>query len=213
MSGSGTSWAICKSAPRSRQITMPARIPPLSFYRPDALPAAQPTASKHWRHLTDLLYWFIILPICIKDASYVLRECRTEENKGKRGGRDRKNFLKFLKKDWTSWRNFADIRYLTEKNTQEPVTTVSCIMHKWQQHGLPWQIIIVVVVKINDITETPWTSGHDRWMPQSFTACHRSQVWHQWNTTRHVPWHRSWSLWTGNQNLPRLWSENTSISN
>ena len=25
-------------------------IPPLVFYRPDALPAAQPTASKHWRH-------------------------------------------------------------------------------------------------------------------------------------------------------------------
>jgi len=24
--------------------------PPLSFYRPDALPAAQPTASKHWRY-------------------------------------------------------------------------------------------------------------------------------------------------------------------
>ena len=33
----------------SRQITMPA--PHRSvFYRPDALPAAQPTASKHWRH-------------------------------------------------------------------------------------------------------------------------------------------------------------------
>jgi len=26
--------------------------PPLSFYRPDALPAAQPTASKHWRQRT-----------------------------------------------------------------------------------------------------------------------------------------------------------------
>jgi len=26
-----------------------ASIPPLVFYRPDALPAAQPTASKHWR--------------------------------------------------------------------------------------------------------------------------------------------------------------------
>ena len=26
--------------------------PPLSFYRPDALPAAQPTASKHCRHIT-----------------------------------------------------------------------------------------------------------------------------------------------------------------
>ena len=43
-----TSWTICKSAPRSRQITTPA--PHRSvFYRPDALPAAQPTASKHWR--------------------------------------------------------------------------------------------------------------------------------------------------------------------
>jgi len=31
-----------------------ASTPPLSFYRPDALPAAQPTASKHWRHLTWL---------------------------------------------------------------------------------------------------------------------------------------------------------------
>ena len=48
VSGSGISWAICKSAPRSREITMPA--PHYSvFYRPDALPAAQPTASKHWR--------------------------------------------------------------------------------------------------------------------------------------------------------------------
>ena len=46
VSGSGISWAVCKSAPRSRQTTIPA--PHRSvFYRPDALPAAQPTASKH----------------------------------------------------------------------------------------------------------------------------------------------------------------------
>ena len=46
LDGSGISWAICKSAPRSRQITMPA--PRHSgFYRPGALLAAQPTASKH----------------------------------------------------------------------------------------------------------------------------------------------------------------------
>jgi len=46
---SGIHWAICKSAPRSRQITTP--VPHLSvFYRSDALPAAQPTASKHWWH-------------------------------------------------------------------------------------------------------------------------------------------------------------------
>ena len=46
VSGSGISWAICKSAPCSRQITTPA--PHCSvFYRPDALPVTQPTASKH----------------------------------------------------------------------------------------------------------------------------------------------------------------------
>ena len=49
VSGSGISWAICKSAPRSRQITMPATHHTV-FYRLDALPAAKPTASKHWRH-------------------------------------------------------------------------------------------------------------------------------------------------------------------
>ena len=48
----GWQWhqlVICKSfAPRSRQITMP--VPHHSvFYRPDALPAAHPTASKHKR--------------------------------------------------------------------------------------------------------------------------------------------------------------------
>ena len=48
VSGSGVRCAICKSAPRSRQITM--LVPHHSvFYRPDALPATQPTASKHWR--------------------------------------------------------------------------------------------------------------------------------------------------------------------
>jgi len=46
VSGSGISWAICMSAPSSRQITTPAPHHSV-FYRPDALPAAQPTASKH----------------------------------------------------------------------------------------------------------------------------------------------------------------------
>jgi len=39
VSGSGISWAICKSAPRSRQITMPAPHHSV-FYRLDALPAS-----------------------------------------------------------------------------------------------------------------------------------------------------------------------------
>jgi len=46
MSGSGISGATYKSAPRSREITMPAPHHSV-FYRPDALPAAQPTVSKH----------------------------------------------------------------------------------------------------------------------------------------------------------------------
>jgi len=41
--GSGISWAICTS-PQTDNL---ANIPPIIFYRPDALPAAQPTASKH----------------------------------------------------------------------------------------------------------------------------------------------------------------------
>ena len=48
VSGSGISWAICKSAPHPKQITTSAPHHSV-FYRPDALPVAQPTASKHWR--------------------------------------------------------------------------------------------------------------------------------------------------------------------
>ena len=44
---SGISWAVCKSAPCCRQTTTPAPHHSV-FYRPDALPAAQPTVSKHW---------------------------------------------------------------------------------------------------------------------------------------------------------------------
>ena len=50
VSGSGISWAICKSAPRSRQITRPAPHHSV-FYRPDALPASQPTVSERWRQM------------------------------------------------------------------------------------------------------------------------------------------------------------------
>ena len=50
VSGSGISWDICKSAPRCRQITTPAPHHSV-FYRLDALPAAKPTASKHWRKI------------------------------------------------------------------------------------------------------------------------------------------------------------------
>ena len=56
MSGSGISWAVCKSAPRSRQITTPASHHSV-FYRPDVLPAAQPTASKHYQAIRRGQIW------------------------------------------------------------------------------------------------------------------------------------------------------------
>jgi len=48
VSGSGIIWAICKSAPCFRQVTTPAPHHSV-LYRPDAVPATEPTASKHWR--------------------------------------------------------------------------------------------------------------------------------------------------------------------
>jgi len=68
VSGRGISWAIRKSALRSSQITMPA--PHRSvFYRPDALPAAQPTASKHWRQLA----WNHLTTIQFRQKSTMLQ--------------------------------------------------------------------------------------------------------------------------------------------
>jgi len=52
VSGSGISWAACKSAPRSRQITTPA--PHHSVFLQAGCPsAAQPTVSRHWRQLKE----------------------------------------------------------------------------------------------------------------------------------------------------------------
>ena len=49
LDGSGISWTICKqSSPRSVQKTTSTPHHSI-FYRPDALPDAQPTVSKHWR--------------------------------------------------------------------------------------------------------------------------------------------------------------------
>jgi len=55
---------ICKSAPHCRQITMPAPHHSV-FYRPDALPAAQPTASRQYHsfeyhsHKTEFVFFWL----------------------------------------------------------------------------------------------------------------------------------------------------------
>ena len=53
VSGSGISWAICKSAPRSRQITMPCSTPPLSFLQAGC-PSCRPTNSVKALKATNL---------------------------------------------------------------------------------------------------------------------------------------------------------------
>jgi len=69
VSGSGICWAICKSAPHPRQ---PRQHPTTQFfYRPDALPADQPTASKHWRQdpTTALVCdQFLLAPTALKPS-------------------------------------------------------------------------------------------------------------------------------------------------
>ena len=75
LSGNGISWAICKSAPCSRQITTPA--PHRSvFYRPDALPATQPTVSKHWRRrdTVTLISVHVIEPSCTISSNIIMQQ-------------------------------------------------------------------------------------------------------------------------------------------
>jgi len=79
VSGSSISWAVCKSAPGSRQTTTPAPHHSV-LYRLDALPAAQPTASKHWRHLLFIINKNTLMSICLyveraSSHTWLYREC------------------------------------------------------------------------------------------------------------------------------------------
>ena len=59
VSGSGINWAICKSAPHSKQITMPAPHHSV-FYRPDAFPAANQQCQSTegmMTHKCDTKHW------------------------------------------------------------------------------------------------------------------------------------------------------------
>jgi len=69
VSGSGISWAICKSAPCSRQITISA-LHHSVFYRLDALPATQPTASKHWRLPLSTCVISLLGEVCVMYGCY-----------------------------------------------------------------------------------------------------------------------------------------------
>ena len=80
VNGSSINWAICKCAPHFRQITTPAPHHSV-FYRPDVLPAAQPTASKHWRqrlnkHNEDLINFMLINLKCLHTDKSSKSNCK-----------------------------------------------------------------------------------------------------------------------------------------
>jgi len=62
VSGSGISWAVCKSAPRSRQITMLAPHHSV-FYRPDALCAAQQRKSTEGKKIVKKLFHYFYFDV------------------------------------------------------------------------------------------------------------------------------------------------------
>ena len=62
VSGSGISWAICKSAPHSRQITMPALHPTTEMM--PFLPPSQQRQSTEGMNLLSQLLLFVLLPVC-----------------------------------------------------------------------------------------------------------------------------------------------------
>ena len=72
MNGIGISWAICKSAPCSRQMTTPAPHHSV-FYRPDALTATQSTAPKALRAaIVATLPWEVQKSHFLQYYSYIL---------------------------------------------------------------------------------------------------------------------------------------------
>jgi len=64
VSGNGINWAICKSAPWPTHNH--ASTQTVSFYRPDAFPATEPTASKHWKNLAWWCIWDLHNSLAVK---------------------------------------------------------------------------------------------------------------------------------------------------
>ena len=114
VSGSGISWAICKSAPRSRQITMPAPHHSV-FYRPDALPTTQPTASKHWALKAEPLLWvYIHKTLAAFSGTFSLIVCKIYNQIDKPSKWP--NNLCFAEDNICVWRGtFVDVRSADDK--------------------------------------------------------------------------------------------------
>ena len=84
VSSSGISWDICKSAPCSKQITMPT--PHLSFLQAGC-PSCRPTVSKHWRQFVlpmlthDIVCQLAVLLICSLSSLWTYRQGTCKDSK------------------------------------------------------------------------------------------------------------------------------------
>jgi len=95
--GSGITWAICKSAPHSRQVTT---LAPHRLVFTDLLP---PTASKHWRQSRGHCNWQIGLIFIAKLQMYRVRRptinCHQTASKCTKSNKSRTQFQKFSRGD------------------------------------------------------------------------------------------------------------------
>jgi len=69
VNGNGISWAICKSAPRSRQITTPA--PHHSVFLQTGCPSCRPTNSVKALKAKDWTIYVVIIIIIILNAEVI----------------------------------------------------------------------------------------------------------------------------------------------
>ena len=169
VSGSGISWVICKSAPRSRQITMPAPHHSV-FYRPDALPAAQPTASKHWRHHFKIfnnqhITEHQVIAVCNTFAITCRTNIKVAVNAGKVHLQfsitQRSNFQKPLT---TQWIKNSGLRWLCRKAEDQVLAMLYWGFARpwWVQY---WTLSAIthdrMLLKCTEITSCLWHhSGH-----------------------------------------------------
>jgi len=164
VSGSGISWAISKSASRSRQVTTPAPHH-LVFYRADALPATQPTASKHWRHL--------LTQVSINKWEKPMAHC--QQNSAYTGCRQKLTVL--LKNQQTLIERLLSTEKILPSIYQNQSTDckeVSSLVDQWlvsnllrfalkvPVSALPWYLMVVIIVisvlLLTAMHSNPWIS-------------------------------------------------------
>jgi len=121
VSGSGISWAVCKSAPRSRQITTPA--PHHSVFLQARCPSCRPTNSIKALKANCTVY--VIMYICVPESWVYPTMCSMAQG--------HKNSPAFL------WKNGITYIYQTAGSVLKPnfcmlTNTKTQLRHTWSSY-------------------------------------------------------------------------------